>query len=310
MGYNLCIMLKYLAILGLLVLVGGAWSQVPGDGSQQHNNTQKKANPAQVTQQVALAIQAQGGAHKQEQSPQEPSAYPWKELLAPANMPNWALVLVGGITGWFVYKTLKSIKKQADIMEKQAKEAQASGAEATKIALVTAQAAQKSADAALLNAESLIVSERPLLLVSIESFGVSLKDETPLATIYRVIARNHGRTPAELIEGHCSCKLQSAYGFVPSDDMFDPFYAPNENLAVAGAEFLIRELVPDAIASEKDMEGMEPKMLYIDGKLVYWDTFKDRNDPQNEPYVTRWSFTYDMYRKRFHRTAGPWPKNT
>ncbi len=171
-------------------------------------------------------------------------------------------------------------------------------------------ATEDSAKAALLNAQALITSERPWLLISIESYGVSLEDETPLSPVYIVKARNQGRTPAELIEGHCSCKLQSAYGFTPSDDMFDPFYAPNENLTVAGAEFLIRKFVPDAIVSEKDMEGMEPKMLYVYGKLLYWDTFKDRNDPRNVPYLTRWSFTYDLYRKQFHRTAGPWPKNT
>jgi hypothetical protein len=39
--------------------------------------------------------------------------------LAPANIPNWFLVAVGGITGWFVYKTLRAIKKQADLMDKQ-----------------------------------------------------------------------------------------------------------------------------------------------------------------------------------------------
>jgi hypothetical protein len=111
-------MLKRLAILGLLVLVSGAWSQIPRNGSSQHDKAQDKqetANPAKPV----VVVDSQHGANNQEHATEKPAKYPWKELLAPANIPNWFLVVVGGITGWFVYKTLKAINRQADLMKEQ-----------------------------------------------------------------------------------------------------------------------------------------------------------------------------------------------
>jgi hypothetical protein len=41
-------------------------------------------------------------------------SYPWYELIAPANVPNWCLVVVGGLAAGMAYWTLRCIEKQAD----------------------------------------------------------------------------------------------------------------------------------------------------------------------------------------------------
>jgi hypothetical protein len=48
-------------------------------------------------------------------SQQESSNYPWKELLAPANVPNWVLCLVGAFASLAAFQTLKCISRQVDV---------------------------------------------------------------------------------------------------------------------------------------------------------------------------------------------------
>jgi hypothetical protein len=50
---------------------------------------------------------------------EEPVQYPWRELYAPANLPNWALALVAALAGYLAYRTLRAIKRQADLMKEQ-----------------------------------------------------------------------------------------------------------------------------------------------------------------------------------------------
>jgi hypothetical protein len=194
-------MLKRLAILGLLVFwVCGARSQVPGNGSGQHNKAQDKQETTDPSKPI-VAIESPAGANNQDHASEKPAEYPWGELLAPANIPNWFLVVVGGVTGWFVYKTLRAIKKQADIMETQAKDARESGAQATRIALATAQAARKAADAADISAKAAMGVAIPTLAIYKFSF-VNTGRENP-AVFYRyprirLELKNYGQSPAFL----------------------------------------------------------------------------------------------------------------
>jgi hypothetical protein len=189
-------MLKRLAMVGLLFILGnGAWSQVPRNGGQHEKDPQEQKKTADPPKPV-VSIEAQSGANKQEQGPEKPSHYPWRELYAPANVPNWALVLVAGIAGWLAYMTLRAIKKQAEIMERQAIDAQVAGVEATKIAVATAQAAQKSADAALLNAQSVINAERGRLLFEVEK---TLDGQFRGVAIFKIYAVKYGPAPVEIL---------------------------------------------------------------------------------------------------------------
>jgi hypothetical protein len=114
-------MLKRLAILAVLALgVYSAWPQIPRDRGKQEGPAQKETNGPKPTQPLSPAIQVQAASAKHEDGPKEKRpSYPWKELLAPANIPNWVLCLVGGFAGWAAYKTLRAIKRQSDLMKRQ-----------------------------------------------------------------------------------------------------------------------------------------------------------------------------------------------
>jgi hypothetical protein len=190
------------------------------------------------------------------------------------------LVLAAIWAGFVATRTLNSIDGQVAEMKSQTAVAQA------------------SAEAALLNIKALIISERPGLLVSIE---VHPED----SRMYVVRATNKGNTPAELLEGHCSVGSEPV-GFVPPDDIQDPFFAPIQNLTVNGEGFEIRRFAPTSIGNQSDME----RLVVVYGKLLYWDTFTDRRKPGTTPYVTQWCFTYEPNRIMFYRTANAYTKNT
>ncbi|MFZ1086867.1 MAG: hypothetical protein WAN35_18030 [Terracidiphilus sp.] len=196
-----------LAVLLTFGLVGGTWPQVPGDGSKQQEHSQDQQKTADPPKPVVV-VDSQHGTNNQDKTPEKSAKYPWGELLAPANIPNWFLVIVGAVTGWFVYKTLRAIKKQADIMETGAKDARESGAEATRIALATAKAAQASADAALKTVQVMIDSERPWVIASMEqSKGSCLLDNGNVRFTWTV--KNVGKSPAKLIEAGAMVSLDT-----------------------------------------------------------------------------------------------------
>jgi hypothetical protein len=193
-------MLKRLAILVLVVFGCGAWSQVPRDGSSQHDKSQDKQETPNPSKPIVV-VDSQHSANNQEQAPEKPAKYPWGELLAPANIPNWFLVVVGGVTGWFVYKTLRAIKKQAGIMETGANDARESGAEITRIALATAQAARKSADAAEESAIAAMGVAVPTLILTKFAFhagGVTDQEEWYRKPAVEIEIKNYGQSPAIL----------------------------------------------------------------------------------------------------------------
>jgi hypothetical protein len=115
-------MLKRLAIVAVL-MVGfgnGAWPQVPGNGSQQEKDAQKQQGSAKRVQPTSVAIHAQNEASEQKQgSEQKPAKYPWGELLAPANIPNWVLVIVAALTGGVICWQSKETRTAAQSAEKQ-----------------------------------------------------------------------------------------------------------------------------------------------------------------------------------------------
>jgi hypothetical protein len=194
-------MMKRMAIVGLLAcgLVGGAWPQIPGNGSGQRDKAQNKQETANPPKPV-VAVESPTGANNQDKTAEKSAKYPWGELLAPANIPNWFLVLVGTVTGWFVYKTLRAIKKQADIMEVGARDARESGAEATRIALATAKAARKAADAAEMSAKAAMGVAVPVLVLQelqFENHGGTYEGLFKYPT-FRISVKNFGQSPAFL----------------------------------------------------------------------------------------------------------------
>jgi hypothetical protein len=166
---------------------------------------------------------------------------------------------------------------------------------------VQAFASKKAADAALLNSEALIASERPWLVVLPEPVD---PDGEELPHLYRLRATNIGNTPAQLFDGGTGCGQQTVDPvFVPAEDDLGPFILPLENLTVHGDYFDIGTI------HGKDGEyGMIPKMFHVYGRIRYWDTFSDRT--KVVPYVTQWCFMYRWHDRTFHRTPGNYNQNT
>lgn len=114
-------MLNRLVIAGFLLgCIGGAWSQVPRNGSGQDQKSQTNQNQPQTTRPNSLRFDAQVKAATEKQgTDSKPSSYPWRELYGPANIPNWVLCLIGGIASVAAFSTLTTIKRQADLMKEQ-----------------------------------------------------------------------------------------------------------------------------------------------------------------------------------------------
>jgi hypothetical protein len=87
--------------------------------------------------------------------------YQWRELYAPANVPNWVLAIVALWAGIMALKTLRAIKQQADLMKAQADHM----GEQTAILQDSVAAAKKSADAAESSAIAAMGVAVPALLL-------------------------------------------------------------------------------------------------------------------------------------------------
>ena len=283
-------MRKWLAILGLLILTGGAWSQVPRDGSKQHDDAQDKQKTADPTKPVVV-VDSQHGANNQEQASEKPAKYPWGELLAPANIPNWFLVIVGGVTGWFVYKTLRAIKKQADIMETQAKDVRDSSAEATRIALATAKAARKAADAADISAKAAIGVAIPTLVVDRFSF-INTGRENPVAFYsqprVRLALKNYGKSPAFLR------KYSIGYAWGEGAPNKFTWYPFEDQVIDGGATYELTEV--DLGVLDSPSEGVIGDLVSGKRKLVFlgWISYRDVFDsPTRKLHICRELTVYD-----------------
>jgi hypothetical protein len=268
-------MLKRLVMLGLLVLVNGAWSQIPGNGSGQHDKAQDKQETANPSKPVVV-VDSQHGANNQKQAPEKPTKYPWGELLAPANIPNWFLVAVGVVTGWFVYKTLRAIKKQADIMETGAKDARESGAEATRIALATAKAARASADAANAQIKMMKDKERARVDVEIQRIDIlnlTVQGRNPITLKFR----NLGLTRAFSFRAEADAR-PVIEAFAPQPFEFVDLVLPAVLDTSHAADTWVGCIFPEEWYDEL---LLLPRMtLQVRGVMQYEDVFGDKHSEE------------------------------
>ena len=311
--------------------------------SQPHSDAKPVPPTRVVIEEPVPTIRTQPVSDSHEGQPKEK---PWKRFFT----PEWVIVYITAAYVFIAWLTMGAIKRQADLLKEQVKdggdantgnaetaaqtlrsiEAQAKlmedsvtvaklqvqttnlgvqvamrSAEST---LIAANAARDNASATLLSAKAVMVSERPWLLVSI----VKHEYEHILSPdIYTIQARNAGRTPAELVAGHCVCRTHEVLFTGPSEGISDPFFLPMQNLIVNQDSFPIRTIDPESMLTQEDRDGfgLEPS-LFLYGWISYWDTFTDRSAPGAEPSMTRWIFRYDAAQKRFFRVAGNYTKNT
>jgi hypothetical protein len=193
------------------------------------------------------------------------------------------LVVVGALQVWVLIR-------QANIMGKHAKHLEN-----------LAMAAGNNAKAALLNAQAVANAERPWLIVDIG------QDDTSMGT-HLLRVWNRGKTPAELSDGRFGLGIHAPTGFVPDESVMGPFIVPIQTLTLSGEYFKIDTFHPHNFLIEKRTNPTD--LLYVYGKIVYWDTFTDRSQKDAEPCITRWCLTYDPARHIWYRTANGYSKNT
>lgn len=129
-----------------------------------------------------------------------------------------ALVVIGAVGVGYAIKTLKAIERQAKANEGQLTEIQQSVEKTDRMIVIAAQeaengraameAAKQSADAAVLNAQAIINSERPWLFINIVTFPANADEHgIPEHLGFSVTFRNHGKTPAEIVgfDQHPDC---------------------------------------------------------------------------------------------------------
>jgi hypothetical protein len=169
-------------------------------------------------------------------------------------------------------RTLRTVRRQADLMEQQAADAREAATEATEIA-------RQSAEAASRNAETLVNSERAW--VQVEVIGDAHWVENPGGSSriwFRPLLKNFGRTPATVefmvVRPH----------LMPRDESFpeppqlplEPDYVSPQSAFTDRHAFLppAMGINPLAIAiSDVDFEAMKRREIffYVYGQIFYRD---------------------------------------
>jgi hypothetical protein len=167
------------------------------------------------------------------------------------------LVVVGGLQVWLLWGTLGAIRRQAEQMERQ-----------TERLSESISVARDGAKAALLNAQAVINSERPWMLIELTPIpGV------PWTGFINFRAWNRGRTPAEITD------YQSDFFFHGIDEDFAPeptfrplerlyreYISPGNSLSIYGFD-LNGSMPPD----QWQWMTKEKKRLYFKGRILYRD---------------------------------------
>ena len=188
-------------VLGII----GAALVVNGQEAKPHSDTHKKTPPPKAqgathtAARTVIVVNQDAPQGEKDNHPGKSPSY-LSKLFGPENIPNIALVVVGigGIIAALC--TLRLISWQTRVMVMQTKIAKTSA----RAAIFGVAAAKKSADAALLNAQAIINSERAWLIPTTESIEPNDLPTRFLANsqveTMTVRIENCGRTPAWLMD--------------------------------------------------------------------------------------------------------------
>jgi hypothetical protein len=119
--------MKLFALFAVFLLVAQAPINAPRQGGNKQDQAQHDADTSKAacplvtkpTTEFIPVFQAPKWEPKNDPTQQKPNY--WKETFGPANLPNWALVVVGGIAGCLAWRTLNAINRQATQMAEQTK---------------------------------------------------------------------------------------------------------------------------------------------------------------------------------------------
>jgi hypothetical protein len=138
-------MLKCLAILCLLIAAIHVTAQIPRQRGEKQNHPDQDSNSsnkdgqslAKPTFDPPVAVHDNDGKYKHETAQEKP--HYWKEAFDPGTWSNWALVIVGATAGLFAWLTLRKIRRQTDLMNRN----NATGLASARAALESAQTANE-----------------------------------------------------------------------------------------------------------------------------------------------------------------------
>ena len=180
-GYNCPIMLKRLAIAVVFIAYLCGRPCISEQQKDITSTSQDKTTPTHVAIDSPRPV-----SNCQPGTPQE-------KPLPRFERPEWVIVEITAVYALIAALTLGVIKRQADTMDRQTKEAKESAATATTIAKEAADAAKKSADA-------LVSAERAWVLGSIRKtilpFPYTTRIHVPDSIKCELIFKNYGATPA------------------------------------------------------------------------------------------------------------------
>ncbi len=171
----------------------------------------------------------------------------------------------------------------------------------TAAAEANAKAASDNAAAALLNAQVVVNSERPWIVISIEPHRTVSGN-----FVFR--ATNKGRTLADFESGTFDFSFDSYPANVPTPpDYYGTFNAPNQTLIMPDDGFDIQpagsnpeSMIKDAGKTEQMKLGNQFLLFY--GRIIYRDVFsREGKDPIR--HETRWCYCFDIFRRQFVRTG-------
>jgi hypothetical protein len=186
---------------------------------------------------------------------------------------SWGASLVLVILGYIgVILALRALQR----MERQAHFTEAA-----------TQAAVDSAHAALLNAQSIIDSSRPWLMISIEPFMT-------MENCFKVMATNRGRTPAKIIAIWGQMRIaadETHLPIVPEYDGEESVNLPVPIILLPGESTGVRRVSRDDVnricKTDRDIRQVElwEERVFVYGKVIYKDLIAP---PESQTHETDW----------------------
>jgi len=244
-------------VLACVLIVNGQEKR-PEPKPYQKNAQSEKPTPAPT---IGTNVVNQQAPAQQENRPADhPQSYLCR-LFSPENLPNIGLFIVGVIGTIVAVCTLRDIQKQT-------------------------QNTRTIADAALLNAQAIINSERPWVLVT------AVRSEKIGNFLIRATIK--GRTPARITEIYSQRTfIDQPDNLPPSPKYETPVIAPKEPLLGDGESFKIAEVKPNILVDE-EWKAKHPnfapyQFLCFYGIVRYEDCLATDEKRRHE---TRWCFSY------------------
>jgi hypothetical protein len=257
-------MLKRLAILAVLLSVAQAGFPVPGktanpETSPGAQETQRTRSP-QPSALFAMAFpQSRDGETFENDTNKESGKDGWDKA---AVLADYLLVIVG-IAG--ISAALRTLRK----LERQTK------------------AAEDAAQSALLNAQALINSERPWLMVTVEEFVAHVGG-------FQVYVTNKGRTPAMIAGAYMGCAAAKVVSALPAEAPYGPGTTVQDRIILPDEKLMLTWF--SGVSLQKMIGEGFPKapwegQTFVFGKVVYRDLLSPPTAPSHE---TRWIGLYQL----------------